>query len=49
MFFRQHKEHSTLLAVYVDDIIITCNDEGEIAKLKVQLGKEFEVKDLGLL
>ena len=49
MFFRQHKEHTTLLVVYVDDIIITGNNEGEIAQLKVQLGKEFEVKDLGLL
>ena len=49
MFFRQHKDHTTLLVVYVDDIIITGNNEGEIAQLKVQLGKEFEVKDLGLL
>ena len=49
MFFRQHKDHTTLLVVYVDDIIITGNNEGEIAQLKVQLGKEFEVKDLDLL
>ena len=33
----------------MDDIIIPGDDEGEIAQLKVQLGKEFEVKDLGLL
>ena len=49
MFFRQHKDHTTLLAVYVDDIIITGNNEEEIAQLKVQIGKEFKVKDLGLL
>ena len=49
MFFRQHKDHTTLLVVYVDDIIIIGNNEGEIAHLKVQLGKEFEVKDIGLL
>ena len=49
LFFRQHKEHTTLLVVYVDDINITGDDEGEIAHLKVQLGKQFEVKDLGLL
>ena len=49
MFFRQHKDHTTLLVVYVDDIIIIGNNEGEIAQLKVQLGKEFEVKDLCLL
>ena len=49
MFFRQHKEHITLLVVYVDDIMITGNDEGKFAQLKVQLSKEFTVKDLSLL
>jgi Reverse transcriptase (RNA-dependent DNA polymerase) len=38
-----------MLAVYVDNIIITGDDEGEIAQLKARLGKEFEVKDLGQL
>ena len=33
----------------MNDIIITGDDEEEIARLKVQLGKEFEVKNLGLL
>ena len=49
MFFQQHKEHTTLLAMYVNDIIITGNDEGEIAQLKVKLGKEFDVKDVVLI
>ena len=49
VFFRQHKEYTTLLVVYVEGIISTGNNEGEIALLKVQLGKEFEVKDLGFL
>jgi Reverse transcriptase (RNA-dependent DNA polymerase) len=35
-----------MLIVYVDDIIITGNDEGEITQLKAKLRKEFEVKDL---
>jgi Reverse transcriptase (RNA-dependent DNA polymerase) len=35
-----------MLVVYVDDMIITGNDEDEIARLKVRLGKEFEVNDL---
>lgn len=39
----------TILAVYVDDMIITGNNEEEIANLKSKLAKEFEVKDLGLL
>lgn len=39
----------TILAVYVDDIIITGDDKEEIAILKECLGKAFEVKDLGRL
>src|SRR6185312_15741262 len=35
--------------VYVDDIIITGNDSLEIVRLKENLNKEFEVKDLGQL
>jgi Reverse transcriptase (RNA-dependent DNA polymerase) len=38
-----------MLVVYVDDMIITNNDEKKIAQLKVRLGKEFELKDLGQL
>jgi Reverse transcriptase (RNA-dependent DNA polymerase) len=38
-----------MLAVYVDDMIITWDDEGEIAQLKSILEKEFEEKDLGQL
>jgi hypothetical protein len=36
-----------MLAVYVDGIIITVINEKEIAQLKLRLGKNFEVKDLG--
>jgi predicted RNA binding protein YcfA (HicA-like mRNA interferase family) len=39
----------TILAVYVNDIIITGDDTLEIARLKKNLSKEFEVKDLGQL
>jgi Reverse transcriptase (RNA-dependent DNA polymerase) len=49
IFFRRHGAHITVLAVYVDDKIISGNDESEIALLKKKLGKEFEVKDLGQL
>jgi Reverse transcriptase (RNA-dependent DNA polymerase) len=49
VFFRRHGAHITVLAVYVDDMIISGNNEGEIALLKKKLGKEFEAKDLGQL
>jgi Reverse transcriptase (RNA-dependent DNA polymerase) len=35
-----------MLSVYVDDMIIIGDDEGEIAQLKAILGNKFEVKDL---
>jgi Reverse transcriptase (RNA-dependent DNA polymerase) len=38
-----------MMVVYVDEIIITRDDEEEIALLKAKLGKKFEVKDLGQL
>ena len=39
----------TTLIVYVDDIIVTENDEKEKYTLKQCLAKEFEIKDLGKL
>lgn len=35
--------------IYVDDIIITWDDEDEISKLQDQLVAEFEMKNLGSL
>jgi hypothetical protein len=49
VFYRHSGRRITILAVYVDDIIITGDDEVEIKCLKTNLSKEFEVKDLGQL
>ncbi|KZV50864.1 Cysteine-rich RLK (receptor-like protein kinase) 8 [Dorcoceras hygrometricum] len=38
-----------VLIVYVDDIILSGNDEEEICRLKKCLASEFEVKELGPL
>ncbi|CAN0870173.1 Retrovirus-related Pol polyprotein from transposon TNT 1-94 [Linum grandiflorum] len=48
MFVKHRQEGKiTILIVYVDDIIITGNDEEEIQRLKGNLKEEFELKDLG--
>ncbi|RVW16157.1 Retrovirus-related Pol polyprotein from transposon RE1 [Vitis vinifera] len=47
MFFRQSNDgRMTILIMYVDDIILTGDDTGEVERLKKVLATEFEVKDL---
>ena len=48
MFFKQSNNgRMTILIMYVDDIILTGDDTGEVERLKKVLATEFEVKDLG--
>ncbi|XP_071681833.1 uncharacterized protein [Lolium perenne] len=49
LFFRIHNDKIDMLVVYVDDIVITGNDDEEIQRLKKTLARIFEVKDLGSL
>ena len=50
LFFK-HGDNGKIaaLVVYVDDIILMENDENEATRLKEELNKEFEIKDLGNL
>ena len=49
--FMKHSKKGTLitLLVYVDDIIVTRNDEDEKKLLKGNLAREFDIKDPGRL
>lgn len=49
LFFKHHLGKITILAVYVDDIVITGDDQVEMNWLKKALAKAFEIKDLGCL
>ena len=49
LFLKRRNGLITCLIIYVDDMIITGNDEEEMTRLKVNLFKEFEMKDLGRL
>lgn len=49
LFFKHCHGKIALLIVYVDDIVITGNDEEEMLRLKKMMSRSFEVKDLGNL
>ena len=44
---KKHGRLHVIVLLYVDDMIVTCNDDGEIAKLQGELSILFEMKDLG--
>ena len=41
------KAEFVILLLYVDDILIASNSKSEVEKLKSELSREFEMKDLG--
>ncbi|XP_028127584.1 uncharacterized protein LOC114324060 [Camellia sinensis] len=49
MFVKHNAHKVTVLIVYMDNIVVTGNDEEDVTHLKIQLAKEFEIKDLGPL
>lgn len=49
IFMKRNGAKVAMLIVYVDDIVVTKNDEKRIIALKAYLGKEFEINHLGEL
>jgi hypothetical protein len=49
LFYKRNIRNIAILIVYVDDIVITGDDTKEIVQLKMELAREFKVKDLGQL
>ena len=47
LFYKKTSQSAVFLGVYVDDILLTGNDEVELQALKVYLDKVFKIKDLG--
>ncbi len=37
------------IVVYVDDLILVCNDQNKLLQIKKELNQKFEMKDLGEL
>jgi len=49
LFYKKTTTSSVFLGVYVDDIILTGDDEAEVKGLKEYLDQVFKIKDLGLV
>ena len=47
LFLKNQNGKVTALIIYVDDMIITVNDDKEIIELQKHLAKEFKMKTLG--
>ncbi|XP_022158094.1 uncharacterized protein LOC111024663 [Momordica charantia] len=46
---RSENNKTAILIVYIDDIVLTGDDEVELVTLKKRLANEFQIKDLGIL
>lgn len=49
MFVKKSGSTITIVAVYVDDIVVTGDNSADITSLKLHLHRVFSIKDLGIL
>ena len=49
LYQRQRKDHLLIVAVYVDDLLVTGSDLAMIIEFKVEMEAKFEMSDLGRL
>lgn len=49
LFVKKGTFGTTIVLVYIDDIVIIGDDQDEILKLKTYLHNRFAIKDLGIL
>ncbi|MCO5559833.1 hypothetical protein L7F22_013437 [Adiantum nelumboides] len=49
LYVRKNENDIVIICIYVDDLIIGGDNEGEIMHVKSRLKKEFDMKDLGEL
>ncbi|KAI3524445.1 hypothetical protein L1887_03100 [Cichorium endivia] len=49
LFLKRMPSSIVIVAIYVDDILVTGNNEDEILNLKSFLDEQFKIKDLGLI
>ena len=47
MFIRKGRPGPVSILLYVDDLVITGADQGDIDRVKLQLATLFDMKDLG--
>lgn len=47
LFYKRTVSGKTFLAIYIDDILMTGDDESEMGSLKIFLDQQFKIKNLG--
>ena len=48
LFISKHHHSITIIAIYIDDIIITGNNEEHFISIKQHVDNKFGIQDLGL-